>query len=32
MIGHDPDELLLSRFNSRILTPLGLEKPSGTVA
>jgi hypothetical protein len=32
MIGHDPDELLLSRFNSRILAPLGLEKPNGTVA
>jgi hypothetical protein len=26
MIGNDPDELLLSRFNSRILVPLGLEK------
>ncbi len=27
MIGRDADELLLSRFNSRILAPLGLEKP-----
>ena len=30
MIGHYPDELLLSRFNSRILAPLGLERPEGT--
>ena len=27
MIDSDSDELLLSRFNSRILAPLGLEKP-----
>jgi hypothetical protein len=27
MINNDPDELLLSHFNSRILVPLGLEKP-----
>ena len=29
-IGHDPDELLLGCFNSRILAPLGLERPEGT--
>ena len=27
MIGRDPDEIILSRFGSRILAPLGLEKP-----
>jgi hypothetical protein len=27
MIGNDSDELILSRFDSRILVPLGLEKP-----
>jgi hypothetical protein len=27
MIGNDADELILSRFDSRILVPLGLEKP-----
>ncbi|KJS00349.1 MAG: hypothetical protein VR65_12555 [Desulfobulbaceae bacterium BRH_c16a] len=27
MIGDDPDELILRRFNSEILVPLGLEKP-----
>ncbi len=26
-IGKDPDDLIMQRFNSRILSPLGLEKP-----
>ena len=27
MIGNEPDELIMDRFNSEILSPLGLEKP-----
>ncbi len=30
MIGNEPDELLVNRFNNRILAPLGLERPKGT--
>jgi hypothetical protein len=30
MISHDPDDLLVNRFNNRILAPLGLERPKET--